>query len=82
MTDPAEQHPIQSPMFRVVTNTVIRCERGRMRRIDFGPWLQTAAEARKWADYLERTGLYDTVSLQSNSQTGMPLALDEVALSP
>ena len=69
-------------MFRVVTNTVIRCQQGLLRRIDFGPWLPTASEARKWAAYLERTGLYDTVSLQSNGTTGIPLAMDQAVLRP
>jgi len=68
-------------MFRVVTNTVIICERGRMHKIDFGPWLQTDIEARKWAAYFEKTGLYDTVSLQSNGQTGAAHGFDEDEIS-
>jgi hypothetical protein len=63
-------------MFRVVTTTTIICDRGRMRQIDLGPWLQTDVEARKWATYLERTLLYDNVSLQSNGQTGAPQAFE------
>jgi hypothetical protein len=68
-------------MFRVVTTTIICCERGRMRQIDLGPWLPTDAEARKWAAYLERTCLYDTVSLQTNGHTGAPHAFNEEIIS-
>jgi hypothetical protein len=66
-------------MYRVVTNTVSVCNRGRIRQVDLGPWLPSMAEANRWADYLRLTGLYDAVSVQSNGVNGVALVTEDLA---
>ena len=55
-------------MFRVVTIAMVTQNGIRNRQIDLGPWQPQEESARRWADYLEATGHYDTVTVQSNGQ--------------
>jgi hypothetical protein len=55
-------------MYRVITKTLVIQHKGRVRVIDLGPWQPTENIAQKWAQYLETTGLYDSVTIQSNGQ--------------
>ena len=56
-------------MHRVVTKVMDTQNGIRKRYIDKGPWQPSKAIAMRWADYLERTGRYDSVTIQSNGQT-------------
>jgi len=56
-------------MYRVVTKAMVMQNGVRRRQIDLGPWQPHEASARRWADYLEATGHYDTVTVQSNGQS-------------
>lgn len=65
-------------MYRVITKSMISLRGGgRKRQVDLGPWQTTVYKAQTWADYLERTGLYETVVVQSNGQGEMAAATGE-----
>ena len=55
-------------MHRVVTKVMDTQNGIRKRFIDLGPWQPSEAIAQRWADYLEGTGRYDSVTIQSNGQ--------------
>lgn len=55
-------------MYRVVTKTMLTQHKVRKLQIDLGPWQPREETARSWARYLESTGLYDSVELQSNGR--------------
>lgn len=55
-------------MYRVVTKTMVNLNGARKREIDLGPWQPSEETAQSWAQYLRTTGLYDTVTVQSNGQ--------------
>lgn len=55
-------------MYRVVTKTMVIHHKVRKRQIDMGPWQPYEETARSWAQYLESTGLYDSVVVQSNGK--------------
>jgi hypothetical protein len=57
-----------SDMHRVVTKVMDTQNGIRKRYIDKGPWQPSKAMALRWADFLERTGRYDSVTIQSNGQ--------------
>ena len=56
-------------MYRVVTKAMVYQNGVRKRQIDLGPWQPLEESARRWANYLEATGHYDTVTVQSNGQS-------------
>jgi hypothetical protein len=56
-------------MYRVVTKAMVYQNGIRKRQIDPGPWQPQEESARRWATYLEATGHYDTVTVQSNGQS-------------
>lgn len=56
-------------MHRVITKVMATQNGIRKRHIDLGPWQPSEATARRWADYLESTGRYDSVTVQSNGQS-------------
>jgi hypothetical protein len=56
-------------MHRVVTKVMDTQNGVRKRHIDLGPWQPSKATALRWAAYLERTGRYDSVTIQSNGQS-------------
>jgi hypothetical protein len=56
-------------MHRVITKVMDTQNGIRKRHVDLGPWQPSEATARRWADYLERTGRYDSVTIQSNGQS-------------
>ena len=65
-------------MYRVVTKSLRICrEGGRKLQVDLGPWQVDEDRARVWASYLEDTGLYDTVTVQSNGQKEAAAATQE-----
>lgn len=53
-------------MYRVVTKSMHITGGQRRRCIHTGPWQPVEHWARSWAQYLESTGLYDEVEIQSN----------------
>lgn len=53
-------------MYRVVTKSMYFTAGQRRRLIHTGPWQPQEQWARKWADYLRSTGLYDAVEIESN----------------
>lgn len=55
-------------MFRVVTKAMITRNGVRTRQVDAGPWQPSEGMATRWAQYLEATGLYDSVDVHSNGQ--------------
>ena len=55
-------------MHRVVTKAMVTQNGIRKRQIDLGPWQPSEQHARRWAQYLESTGRYDSVTVQSNGQ--------------
>jgi hypothetical protein len=55
-------------MYRVVTKTMVTQNGIRKRQIDLGPWQEVEALATNWAQFLEATGQYDSVEVQSNGQ--------------
>ena len=55
-------------MHRVITKVMDTQNGIRKRHVDLGPWQPSESIARRWADYLERTGRYDSVTIQSNGQ--------------
>ena len=55
-------------MHRVITKVMDTQNGIRKRYVDLGPWQPSEAIARRWADYLESTGRYDSVTIQSNGQ--------------
>jgi hypothetical protein len=55
-------------MHRVVTKAMRTHSGIRKREIDQGPWQPSEALARRWAQYLESTGRYDSVTVESNGQ--------------
>lgn len=65
----AKADPYHQWMHRVVTKAMIIQNGIRKRQIDLGPWQPLEADAHRWADYLEATGRYDTVTVQSNGQS-------------
>jgi len=65
-------------MYRVVTKSLKICrEGGRKLQVDSGPWQVNEDKARSWASYLEGTGLYDTITVQSNGQAEAAAATEE-----
>jgi hypothetical protein len=56
-------------MHRVITKVMDTQNGVRKRFIDLGPWQPSEDTARRWADYLQSTGRYDSVTIQSNGQT-------------
>lgn len=62
-------------MYRVVTKTMAVQDGSRKRVIDLGPWQPSEELARSWAQYLQATGRYDSVSVQSNGQPASQDAL-------
>lgn len=65
-------------MYRVITKSMIMISGGgRKRQVDPGPWLLSEHKANAWAKYLEKTGLYDTVVVQSNGQRAIEAATEE-----
>jgi hypothetical protein len=56
-------------MFRVVTKAMVTRNGIRTRQVDAGPWQPSEGMAKRWAQYLQATGLYDSVSVHSNGQT-------------
>ena len=64
-------------MYRVITKSMIMVrEGGRKRQVDQGPWQMSEGKAHAWAKYLEKTGLYDTVIVQSNGQHAIEAATE------
>lgn len=55
-------------MHRVITKVMDTQNGVRKRHVDLGPWQPSEATARRWATFLERTGRYDSVTVQSNGQ--------------
>lgn len=55
-------------MYRVVTKTLQVQGEKRLRAIDAGPWQPVEKWARQWAEFLQSTGLYDVVEVESNMQ--------------
>jgi hypothetical protein len=55
-------------MHRVVTKVMDTRNGVRKRLIDLGPWQPSEATAQRWAHYLQSTGRYDSVTIQSNGQ--------------
>lgn len=56
-------------MYRVVTKTMVTHSGIRKREIDLGPWQPSEEMARNWAQFLQATGRYDSVTVQSNGQS-------------
>ena len=56
-------------MHRVVTKVMDTRNGVRKRIIDLGPWQPSESVAQRWATYLESTGRYDTVIIQSNGKS-------------
>ncbi len=44
----------------------------RQREIDLGPWQPSLERVQSWAQFLQATGRYDTVTVQSNGQAPVP----------
>ena len=60
-------------MYRVVTKTMISQNGIRKRQVDPGPWQPSEDLVRSWAQFLEATGRYDSVIVESNGRTnGVP----------
>ena len=55
-------------MFRVVTKSMVIQNGSRRRQVDEGPWQPLEEDALRWARYLEATGRYDSVTVQSNGR--------------
>ena len=53
-------------MYRVVTKAMVTHHKMRMRQLDLGPWQPSEVQAKRWAQYLEATGRYDSVMVKSN----------------
>jgi hypothetical protein len=64
-------------MHRVVTKAMVTQRGIRKRQIDLGPWQPSEDLARGWARYLESTGRYDSVTVQSNGRSEQPDAFEE-----
>jgi len=64
-------------MYRVVTKAMVTHHKIRKRQIDLGPWQPSEVQAKRWAQYLEATGRYDSVVVQSNGGTQANEATEE-----
>ena len=64
---------MSSHMYRVVTKSMVIRNGSRRRQIDLGPWQPSEELARSWAQYLEATGRYDTVVVQSNGMSSLKM---------
>ena len=49
----------------------------RRRQVDAGPWQPSEGTAKRWANYLEATGHYDSVTVHSNGQHQPETATEE-----
>jgi hypothetical protein len=66
-------------MHRVVTKVMATHNGIRKRHVDLGPWQPSEATAQRWANFLQNTGRYDSVTVQSNGQSGGTEATDRPA---
>jgi hypothetical protein len=64
-------------MYRVVTKTMVTQNGIRKREIDEGPWQPSEELVRNWAQYLQSTGRYDSVTVQIS---GHPAASDGLGM--
>ncbi|RFO96027.1 hypothetical protein DIC66_15005 [Rhodoferax lacus] len=56
-------------MYRVVTKSMVTQNGIRKRQIDPGPWQESEQLVRSWAQFLEATGRYDVVTVESNGRS-------------